>query len=93
MLVARQPGDTTRDDLGTETFGLFAHLVEQGRAGDAERKAGAVVAARDPARAAVAAIDHHDTAMETRQVGRGRQSCRAGADDQHIELELRFRHR
>lgn len=63
---------------------LLAHARQQGGAGDALGKAWAVVGLGDPARAAVAGIQHQASPVQASQVGGRCQSGGPPADHEYI---------
>jgi hypothetical protein len=64
---------------------LRAHAFEQFDAVDAVGEARMVMRPRDPGRAAFAGIDQDETAVETREIDRGRQAAGPAPDDNTID--------
>ncbi len=88
-----QPVSSSRSSLVTRShldlraifLRLLAHPLEQFLAADPVGKAGMVVGARDPRRAALAAVDDEDVEVEAGQIDRRGQPGRAAADHQAVE--------
>ncbi len=85
FLVALEAGDLLGDDLRAIFARLVAHPLEQLLAADAVGKAGMIMSARNPRRAALAAVDDQDVEVKAGKVDGGSEPGRATADDQAVE--------